>query len=198
MRKLVVNEFSTLDGIVQAPGGEKEDTDGGFQYGGWHLEYMNDDTAQKWVLESIVNASGFVLGRRTWEIFAGYWPTASAEEQAIAQPLNTLPKYVASRTLSEPLGWENSHLLSGDVVEAVAALKREDGEDLQVIGSPAFAQTLIEHDLVDEYRLMIDPVVMGTGKRLFTENAGFRRLRLVDGIVTSTGAILATYAVAED
>jgi dihydrofolate reductase len=197
MRKLVVNEFSTLDGIVQAPGGEKEDTDGGFEHGGWHLQYMNDDTAQEWVLQSIVNAGGFVLGRRTWEIFAGYWPTASAEEQVIAEPLNTLPKYVASRTLSEPLGWENSHLLSGDVPEAVAGLKSDDGEDLQVIGSPAFAQTLIEHDLVDEYRLMIDPVVMGSGKRLFRENAGFRPLRLVDGIVTSTGSILATYEVAQ-
>jgi dihydrofolate reductase len=196
MRKLVVNEFSSLDGIVQAPGGEKEDTDGGFEHGGWHLQYMNDDTAQKWVLESFVSAGGLVLGRRTWEIFAAYWPTAPEEEQVIAEPLNKLPKYVASRSLSEPLAWENSHLLTGDVPDAVAALKREDGKDLQVVGSPAFAQTLIEHDLVDEYRLMIDPIVIGTGKRLFRENGGFRPLQLVEGIVTSAGAILATYAVA--
>jgi dihydrofolate reductase len=129
-------------------------------------------------------------------LFAAYWPTAPEEEQVIAEPLNKLPKYVASRNLSEPLAWENSHLLTGDVPDAVAALKREDGKDLQVVGSPAFAQTLIEHDLVDEYRLMIDPVVIGTGKRLLRKNGGFRPLQLVEGIVTSAGAILATYAVA--
>ena len=128
--------------------------------------------------------------------FAAYWPNASEEEQVIAEPLNTLPKYVASTTLTEPLEWQNSTLLQGDVAEAVAALKQEDGGDLHVIGSAQLVQTLIEHDLVDEYRVMIDPVVVGGGKRLFRDDGALRPLRLVESQVTTTGAILATYAPA--
>jgi len=139
-----------------------------------------------------------LFGRRTYEILASYWPNASEEEQVIAEPLNTKPKYVASRTLTEPLEWQNSALLTGDVVEAVLALKREDGRDLHVIGSTEFVQTLIQHDLVGEYRLMIDPLVMGGGKRLFRSVTAPQPLRLVESQSTSTGAILATYAAAED
>jgi dihydrofolate reductase len=146
------------------------------------------------VLESIVEAGGFLLGRRTYEIFASYWPNASEEEQVIAEPLNTKPKYVASTTLTDPLDWQNSTVLQGDVEEAVAALKREDGDDLHVIGSTELVQMLIEHGLVDEFRLMIDPVTLGGGKRIFHDDGALRPLRLVDGEVTSTGAILATYA----
>jgi dihydrofolate reductase len=196
MRKVIVNEFMSLDGVMQAPGGAEEDTSGGFAHGGWHMRYMEDELAQPWVLQSIVEAGGFLLGRRTYEIFAAYWPKAPEEEQVIAEPLNTKPKYVASRTLTEPLEWQNSTLLEGEAAEAVAALKQEDGGDLHMIGSTELVWTLIEHELVDEFRLMIDPVVLGGGKRIFGDDGVLRALRLIDGQVTSTGAILATYAPA--
>jgi dihydrofolate reductase len=194
MRKVIVNEFMSLDGVAQAPGGAEEDTSGGFAHGGWHMRYMEDELAQRWVLESILAAGGFLLGRRTYEIFAAYWPKAPEEEQVIAEPLNTKPKYVVSTTLTKPLDWQNSTLVEGDVAAAVAALKQEDGGDLHVIGSTELVQTLIEHELVDEFRLMIDPVLLGGGKRIFRDDGSLKPLRLVDGQVTSTGAILATYA----
>ena len=196
MRKVIANEFLSLDGVAQAPGGAEEDTDGGFAHGGWHMQYMDDELAQQWVLGSIVEAGGFLLGRRTYDIFAGFWPTAPEEEQVVAEPLNTKPKYVASRTLAGPLEWQNSTLLEGNVPEAVAALKQEEGGDLHVIGSIDLLQTLIAHDLVDEFRLMIDPVVLGGGKRIFPGDGSLRQLRLLDGKIASTGAILATYAPA--
>jgi dihydrofolate reductase len=196
MRKVIVNEFVSLDGVAQAPGGADEDTSGGFAHGGWHMRYMEDELAQRWVLDSIVEAGGFLLGRRTYEIFAAYWPNAPEAEQVIAEPLNRKPKCVVSRTLTEPLDWQNSTLIAGDVAAAVAALKQEDGGDLHVIGSTELVQTLIEHDLVDALRLMLDPVVLGGGKRIFRDDGVLRALRLVDGQVTSTGAILATYAPA--
>ena len=195
MRNVIVNEFMSLDGVVQAPGGADEDPSGGFEHGGWHLGYF-DDVSRKRVLDGIVEAGGSLLGRRTWEIFAAYWPNASEEEQVIADPLNTKPKYVASTTLSDPLEWQNSTVLQGDVAEAVAALKRQDGADVHVIGSAELVRSLIEHDLVDELRLMIDPVLLGGGKGIFRADAARRPLRLVGGEVTSTGAILATYAPA--
>jgi dihydrofolate reductase len=195
MRKVIVVEWMTLDGVVQAPGHPDEDTDGGFEHGGWHMGYF-DDLSRKGVVESMAEAGGFLLGRRTYEILASYWPNAPEEEQVVAQPLNTLPKYVASRTLTEPLKWQNSNLLGDDIAGAVAALRREEGKDLHVIGSAGFVRTLIEHDLVDEFRLMIDPLVVGGGKRLFPDDGVLRPLRLVDGQMTTTGAILATYATA--
>jgi dihydrofolate reductase len=197
MRNVIVNEWMTLDGVVQAPGYADEDTSGGFEHGGWHLRYF-DDASRAWVVEGYAEAGGFLFGRRTYETLAAYWPNASEEEQAIAQPLNTLPKYVASTTLIEPLEWENSTVLRGDVPKAVAALKQEDGDDLHVIGSSELVQTLIEHDLVDEFRAMIDPLVVGGGKRIFRDDGVLRPLRLVDGQVTTTGAIIATYAWTRD
>ncbi len=197
MRKVVVNEWMTLDGVVQAPGTADEDTSGGFKHGGWHMPYF-DDLSRNWVVEGYTDAGGFLLGRRTYELLASYWPHASEEEQVIAEPLNSLPKYVASTTLKDPLEWEHSTVLQGDVAEAVSTLKKEDGGDLHVIGSPAFVQTLIEHDLVDEFRVMIDPLVVGGGKRLFRDGGALRPLRLVESQVTTTGAIIATYAVAEN
>jgi dihydrofolate reductase len=196
MRNLIVNEWMTLDGVIQAPGGDREDTDGGFAHGGWHMTYM-DDLARRWVLDYLGGAGGFVLGRRTYDIFAAYWPTASEEEQVVAKPLNTLPKYVATTTLSDPLDWQNSTVLQGDVAEAVAALKQEDGDDLHVIGSSELVQALTEHGPVDEFRLMVDPVVVGGGKRLFRDDGAFRSLRLVDSQVTTTGAIIASYVPTE-
>jgi dihydrofolate reductase len=196
MRKVIADEWMTLDGVIQAPGQADEDTTGGFQHGGWHVGYF-DDLAQRRVVDSVVKAGGFLLGRRTYEIFAAHWPNASEEEQVLAEPLNTKPKYVASRTLTEPLVWQNSRVLQGDVAEAVATLKQEDGEDLHVIGSSELVQTLFERDLVDEFRVMIDPVVVGGGKRLFRDDGGLRPLRLVDSQVTTTGVIIATYAPAD-
>ena len=195
MRKLIVNEFMSLDGVAQAPGAPDEDTSGGFGHGGWHLQYF-DETSQKWVLDSLTSAGGFVFGRRTYEIFAAYWPNASEEEQVIAEPLNTRPKYVVSTTLAEPLEWQNSTLISGDVEQAVTALKEEDGADLHVIGSLELVQTLTRDDLVDEFRVMIDPLVLGGGKRVFRDDGALRPLRLVDAQVTTTGAIIAAYAPA--
>jgi dihydrofolate reductase len=197
MRRLIVNEFMSLDGVTQAPGAADEDTSGGFKHGGWNLRYMADQVAQKWALGGIVEAGGFLLGRRTYEIFSAYWPNAPEEEQVIAEPLNTKPKYVASTTLDEPLGWQNATLLRGDVADAVAALKQEVGDDIHVIGSTQLVQTLTEHDLVDEFRMMIDPLLLGGGRRLFRDDGTLRPLRLVDSQVTTTGAILATYAPAE-
>jgi dihydrofolate reductase len=196
MRKVIVNEFMSLDGVAQAPGAADEDTSGGFRHGGWHMQYF-DETSQKQVLDSIVEAGGFLLGRRTYEIFAAYWPNAPEEEQVIAEPLNAKPKYVASRTLTNPLEWRNSTVLEGDLTEAVRRLKEEGGGDVHVIGSTELVRSLIEHDLVDEFRFMIDPLVVGGGKRIFRDDGALRPLRLVDGQVTSTGAILATYAPAE-
>jgi dihydrofolate reductase len=158
------------------------------------MRYVGDEQARKQVVASIVEAGGFLLGRRTYDIFARYWPNAPADEQGIAEPLNAKPKYVASTTLSEPLEWQNSTLLAGDVADAVGALKREDGGDVHVIGSTKLVQTLIEHDLVDELRVTIDPVFLGGGKRFFRDDGALRPLRLVDAYVSSTGAILATYA----
>jgi dihydrofolate reductase len=196
MRKLIADEWMTLDGVIQAPGQADEDPTGGFQHGGWHVGYF-DDLAQRRVVDSVVTAGGFLLGRRTYEIFAAHWPTASEEEQVLAEPLNTKPKYVASRTLTEPLAWQHSTVLQGDVAQAVAALKQEDGEDLHLIGSSQLVQTLVDHDLVDEFRVMIDPVVVGGGKRLFRDDGVRRPLRLVDSQVTTTGVIIATYTPAE-
>jgi dihydrofolate reductase len=196
MRKVIVQEWMSLDGVVQAPAAADEDTTGGFEHGGWHLRYF-DDISQKWVVENVTEAGGFLLGRRTYEGFASHWPNASEEEQVLAEPLNTRPKYVASTTLTEPLEWQNSTVLQGDVAEAVLALKQEDGDDVLVVGSTQLVQTLIEHDLVDEFRVMIDPLVVGGGKRLFRDDGALRPLRLVDSKVTITGAILATYAPAE-
>jgi dihydrofolate reductase len=196
MRKVIADEWMTLDGVIQAPGQADEDTTGGFQHGGWHVGYF-DDIAQRRVVDSVVKAGGFLLGRRTYEIFAAHWPNASEEEQVLAEPLNTKPKYVASRTLAEPLEWQNSTVLQDDVGEAVAALKQEDGQDLHVIGSSELVQTLFAHDLVDEFRVMIDPVVVGGGKRLFRDDGALRPLRLLDSQVTTTGVIIATYAPAD-
>ena len=197
MGKVIVQEWMTLDGVVQAPGAADEDPSGGFGHGGWSLPYF-DEVAMKWAVENVATAGGYLLGRRTYEVFAAHWPTASEAERPLAEPLNTKPKYVASTSLSEPLEWRNSTVLEGDVAGAVAALKQqEDGGDLLVIGSPQLVQTLVGQDLVDEFRVMIDPLVVGGGKRLFGDDGALRRLRLLDSQVTTTGAILATWAPGE-
>src|SRR5512132_1121842 len=196
MRKVIVNEFMTLDGVIQAPGGADEDRDGGFEHGGWQTPLL-DDVAQNSIVEGMAEAGGFLLGRKTYEIFAGYWPTAPEEEAAVADPLNSLPKYVASTTLTDPLAWQNSTVLRGDVAQAVAGLKGESGKDLHVIGSGELVQTLMHHDLVDEYRLMINPILVGSGKRLFRGDNDRKMLRLTDSTISSTGVVIATYRTAD-
>jgi dihydrofolate reductase len=194
MRKLIVNEFMSMDGVAQAPGGQEEDPSGGFAHGGWHMRSAPDERARAWVMKYIAEMGALVLGRRTYEIFAGYWPSAPAESAAIAEPFNRLPKYVASTTLTEPLTWHNSSLLRPDVATALRALKQEDGRDLYVVGSTELVRGLLTVDLVDELRLMIDPVVLGGGKRIFPEDGELRRFRLAEREFTNDGAILATYA----
>lgn len=193
MRKVIVSEWMTLDGVVQSPTSPSEDPDAGFTHGGWHTRHLGDELFRRRTIETITAAGGYLFGRRTYQIFAAFWPNAPGEEQAMAEPLNTRPKFVASTTLAEPLAWKNSTVLQGNVAHAVGALKQETGGDLLVLGSTKLVQTLIEHDLVDELRLMIDPVVVGGGKRIFRDDGTLRRLRLVDSQVTTTGAILATY-----
>jgi dihydrofolate reductase len=197
MRKLIVVEWMSLDGVVQAPGAEEEDTDGGFRHGGWQMEFM-DDLGREKTAEYIHDAGGFLLGRRTYEILGSYWPNAPEEVQGIAGPLNAKPKFVATKTLSDPLEWQGSKVIQGDLAEAVTALKQEDGADLCVIGSAQLVRSLIEHGLVDEVRLAIDPVLLGGGKGIFPDDGALRRLRLVDCETTSTGKVFATYARTED
>lgn len=194
MRKLIVAEWISLDGVVQSPAYADEDRSGGFTHGGWHAPYF-EDASMRWVVDTVTNAGGFLLGRRTYDVFAAHWPTAAQAEQPLAQPLNALPKFVASRTLKEPLTWHNSTLLDGDLAARVAALKGEDGKYLLAIGSTELVQTLLTHDLVDECRLMIDPVVLGGGKRVFRDDGVLRRFRLTASEATTTGAILATYTL---
>jgi len=196
MRKLIVNEFITLDGVMQAPGGQDEDRSGGFEHGGWQQPYFDEVFAEA-VTTGLTEAGGFLLGRRTWEIFAAYWPTAPIEERTVADPLNTLPKYVASRTLSEPLGWSNSMLIAGDLTEGVRRLKSESGGDLHLFGSGDLVQTLMGEDLIDEYRLMIHPVVLGSGARLFRDGNPRRPLELTDSKTSTTGVLITTYRPAE-
>lgn len=196
MRKVIVQEFMSLDGVVQAPGGDDEDTSGGFRHGGWQMDYLDDASVER-ILAGIHAAGGFLLGRGTYEIFASYWPhTGRQEAAAFAEPLNSKPKWVASRTLSGELEWEHATLLSGDAAEAVAELKAGDGGDLHVIGSPGLVRSLIAADLVDELQLVVYPLVLGGGKRILSDDGELRRLRLVEATPTSTGAIHVTYAPA--
>jgi dihydrofolate reductase len=194
MRKIVVVEFLTLDGVMQAPGDPDEDRSGGFDRGGWQREYF-DDTLGAVIIGDLKQTGGFLLGRRTYETFAAHWPNQPAEDP-LAGSFNDLPKWVVSSTLAEPLGWRNSSLVRGDVGDAVRDLRRSDGADgadIQVVGSGELVQTLIQEDLVDQYRLMVHPLVMGTGKRLFRDPAATPRLRLIESTPTSTGVLINRY-----
>jgi dihydrofolate reductase len=195
MGKLVVFTSVTLDGVMQAPGRPDEDTRGGFPYGGWGLGY-NDEVMGGFLAENMARPGSLVLGRRTYEDLYGYWPRQT--DNPFTEVLNRTRKYVASATLAEPLGWSNSTLLAGDAADAVAALKREPGEDLMVIGSGELVQALRRRDLVDEYVLLIHPLVLGTGRRLFPDGGGPATLRLTGSTTTTTGVIIATYQVRRD
>jgi dihydrofolate reductase len=193
MRTLVVNTFLTLDGVMQAPGGPEEDDSGSFALGGWSVNYW-DDRMGEVIGESMSRPFDLVLGRRTYDIFAGYWPRAT---EPGAEPLNAATKYVASRG-RPTLDWATSVLIEGDAAEGVAALKQGDGPELQVHGSADLLQTLIRHNLVDRYRLWTFPVVVGSGKRLFADGTVPAALRLVDSTVSTTGVVIGTYEPAGD
>lgn len=192
MRKLSVNTFLTLDGVMQAPGGPEEDPSGGFEHGGWSVNYW-DDIMGAWMGEAMGSPFDLVLGRKTYEIFAAHWPHASEEEGA--KPLNDATKYVASRTLTS-LEWANSVLIEGDIAEGVAAIKEQDGLDLQVHGSGNLIQTLLRHNLINEFNIWTFPVVVGPGKRLFAEGTMPSGLKLIDSTISSTGVVIATYVPA--
>ena len=195
MRKVVVFTSLTLDGVMQAPGRPDEDTRGGFEHGGWALPY-NDEVMGKVLAENMAGAGPLVLGRRTYEDFYGFWPKQTANP--FTEVLDSTRKYVGSTTLAEPLPWRNSTLLEGDAADAVAGLKQQPGKDLTVLGSGELVQSLRRRDLVDEYVLLIHPLVLGTGRRLFPDGGGLATLRLTGSTATTTGVLIATYLARGD
>ncbi len=190
MRNLAVIEFLTLDGVMQSFGSPDEDREGGFQYGGWGAPY-GDELLGKKAGEGLTATTAYLFGRKTYEKMAAYWPH-EPDDNPIAAHLNATPKYVATRTLAS-LDWAGSHLLDGDLVESVNDLKAHGDGTVAVLGSGVLAQTLIENDLVDDYRLFVHPLVLGTGKRLFRQTPRPLPMRLVDCTPTTTGVLLLSY-----
>jgi dihydrofolate reductase len=195
MRKIVANTFVTLDGVMQAPGGPEEDPTGGFKYGGWSVNYW-DDMMAKTIIELIGKPFDLLLGRRTYEIFAAHWPFVKNDPDKLnamaADKLNGARKYVVSKTLAKA-DWENSTLITSEVAKEISRLKKQDGPEIQVHGSADLIQTLLKHDLIDEFHVWIFPLTVGGGKRLFGEGtmpAGFKQ---VDCKISTTGVIIATY-----
>jgi dihydrofolate reductase len=188
MGRIVVTEFVSLDGVVEAPGGGED-----FRHGGWSFEIARGDEGDKFKLDETHSSEALLLGRVTYEGFAAAWPSRDGE---FADKFNTMPKYVVSSTLEDP-EWNNTTVLKGNVVDEVAKLKQEQDGDIVVHGSPRLVQTLIDHDLVDEFRLMVFPVVLGSGKRLFGETSDKKPLRLVDSKVVGDGVAILVYAPAD-
>jgi len=191
MGTLVVSAFVSLDGVMQGPGGPSEDREDGFEHGGWSVPYFDEDMGAIMV-EQFAGMESLLLGRRTYEIFAAHWPHVIDADDPVATKLNAMPKYVASRSLGE-VTWNNSRLLRGDVAEAVSELKRSSEGEINVQGSSNLIATLQRHDLVDAYRLIVDPVVLGTGKRLFAQGATPAAMTLSDVRTTGTGAVFCAY-----
>jgi dihydrofolate reductase len=190
MREITVFNSVTLDGVMQAPGRPDEDPRGGFAHGGWAVPY-SDEVMGRVAAEGMAGPGALLLGRRTYEDFHGFWPNQT--DNPFTEVLDNTRKYVASTTLREPLGWRNSTLLEGDAAEAVARLKEQPGEDLTVLGSGELVQALRRRDLVDRYVLLVHPLVLGSGRRLFPDGGPYAELRLVDSVPTTTGVIIATY-----
>lgn len=188
--RLTLTTFLTLDGVMQSPGAPEEDRAGGFEHGGWVVPFADDGMGAA-ITRWFAQADAFLLGRRTYEIFASHWPHVP-DDNPIAAALNTLPKYVVSTTLDSP-DWRGSAVIGSDVMEAIAALKARPGRELQVHGSGQLAQALIAHGLIDEYRLLVFPVYVGAGRRLFEDLAATGSLQLLESTTTETGVLLLTY-----
>ena len=196
MRKIIVQEFLTLDGVMQAPGDPDEDRSGGFEHGGWQLAYFNDTTGNV-LMSGFAETGGFLFGRRTYDVFAKHWPNQPADDP-LAPTFNDAQKWVVSTSLSEPLSWQNTTLIRDDVPGEIRKLKAADGGDIRVIGSGELVQTLIKEGLVDEFQLIIHPLVLGEGKRLFRDGLSETRLRLTSSQPTSTGVLILTYELADE
>jgi dihydrofolate reductase len=193
MSRVVVINHVTLDGVMQAPGRPDEDRRGGFEHGGWSIP-NHDDVIGAALGERMADSGGLLLGRRTYEDLLSYWNT---QDSPFKDALNMARKYIASRTLREPLPWPNTTKLDGDVADAVAELKTEPGKDLQIMGSGALIESLMPRGLIDEYLLMIHPLVLGSGRRLFADGTPATNLRLVDTKTATTGVVIATYQPVE-
>ena len=191
--RLVLIDFISLDGVVQSPGGPDEDPDGGFTNGGWSTPYFDADTMGPFIAEVMADTEALLFGRRTWQTMAAAWPGRAGDPYA--DRMNAIPKYVASRTLAqEALTWSGSTLLPpDDAIGAVRGLRERDGAGLQLWGSSSLARQLVAHDLVDEYRLMIEPILLGGGKRVLPEDGTARPLELVSATTSSTGVLICTY-----
>jgi dihydrofolate reductase len=191
--RIVVSQFMSLDGVVQAPGGREEDTDGGFQHGGWSMPFFDPEAMGSAIGEVMQETDALLFGRRTWQVMASAWPGRAGDP--FADRMNEIPKYVFSRTLSQDdLDWNNSTLLpADDLVGAVQGLRDQEGGAIQVMGSASLATTLVANDLVDEYRLMIEPILLGGGKRIFPDDARARTLELVSVTPAATGVLICTY-----
>lgn len=190
--RIVVSEFMSLDGVVQAPGGVDEDTDGGFAHGGWSMPFFHPETMGPVMEAGMANTDALLFGRRTYETMAAAWPERAGDP--FADRMNSIPKYVASRSLAQSdLGWENSTLLDDDPMAGIRTLKSQAGSDVLVMGSSDLARQLVSADLVDEYLLMIEPIVLGGGKKLFPDDGTMRPLELVNHIATPTGVQICTY-----
>jgi dihydrofolate reductase len=185
MPKIIVNAFLTLDGVMQAPGGPDEDREGGFVHGGWQAPYL-DEALGRLIVEGFAGADGFLLGRKTYDIFSNYWPKITDPNNPVAVALNSRPKYVLSRSL-ERVTWNNSNLIKGDVVAELRKLRAQPGESLHTWGSTELLQTLLKNDLIDEYRLFIFPLVLGSGKRLFGSGTIPRALKQVESVSSHKG-----------
>jgi dihydrofolate reductase len=190
MRKLVVSEFISLDGVIQAPGGVDEDTDGGFAHGGWTHPYWHDDIGG-YFDEAMRESDAFLLGRKTWQGHGGAFEPMPAGDP-FGDVMNAMPKYVVSTTLTSADAWRNSTLIRGDVIEQVRALKEQPGKNILIDGSSVLVHTLIQHDLVDEYRLLLYPVVLGGGKKLFPDGVRVN-LRLLETKTIPSGVTLLRY-----
>ncbi|HEY8324449.1 MAG TPA: dihydrofolate reductase family protein [Ktedonobacterales bacterium] len=194
MASIIVNTSVTLDGVMQAPARPDEDERDGFTHGGWAVPYSDAVMMQK-AAEGGATSGALLLGRRTYEDFFAVWP--NRPDSPFSAILTNTPKYVASTTLSEPLPWANSTLLKGDAAEAVAELRRQLGKDIVILGSGDLVQSLMRRNLIDEFRLLIHPLVLGSGRRLFPDGAPHTALRLISTTTTTTGVVIATYQPAE-
>jgi dihydrofolate reductase len=196
--RIVITEFMSLDGVVQAPGGPDEDTDGGFAHGGWSMPYFDPEAMGSFIGELMDRTDALLFGRRTWEGMAAAWPERAGDP--FADRMNEITKYVASRTLSQDdLTWSGSILLdAGDAIGAVRELRAREGRGVQVWGSPTLASQLIEHDLVDEYMVMIEPILLGGGKGIFPQDGRARPLELVSSTTAASGVLICTYRPVRD